>query len=560
MGANKQDRYTLGAGRRGWRLHAALGMLGDMSKPLAVSLAVALLVVGAVDTGWLVASSRAADGAALEAAVATITAGELREHAGFLADDTLEGRAAGSRGGRAAARYLESRMKSAGLHPAGEQGGYQQRFSPAYVNLLGKLPGVDPGLKNEVVVVGAHYDHVGYGNRRNSNGPIGYIHNGADDNASGVAALLEVIDALDRTDWQPRRTIIFAFWDGEEINLLGSRHWVRQPTVPLASVRLAISADMLGRMAGGRLEVEGTRTGVGLRKLLSSRRLPPEMWLDFTWEYKENSDHWPFYEAGIPSLLLHTGVHEDYHRPSDDVEKLNIEGLRRAAAYALETVCRVADAEELPPFRPAARSETAFARREREAPLPPLPPRLGLRWRWQEGDADADPPSAIISRLESGGAAEQAGLRVGDRITAVDGMPLEAEALLPAAVLRAGERVTLTLVRGGEAPRDVAVALVGKPMGLGISWREDSAAPDAVYLTRVVPYSPADRAGLAVGDRIYAVNGEPLADGRAFLQRVKSLIDAGAESIQFDVESFGRVRTIDVDLRLPGRPPEDATL
>src|SRR5687767_11875979 len=100
-------------------------------------------------------------GATLESALASITAGELREHAGLLADDTLEGRAAGSRGGRAAGRYLESRLREMDAQPAGDGGGYVQRFNPGYQNLLARIPGVDPQLRQEYVIVGAHYDHVG---------------------------------------------------------------------------------------------------------------------------------------------------------------------------------------------------------------------------------------------------------------------------------------------------------------------------------------------------------------------------------------------------------------
>ena len=94
-------------------------------------------------------------------------------------------------------------------------------------NILGLIPGSDPELKNEYIIVGAHYDHVGLGNSSNSNGPIGYIHNGADDNASGTAALLELAQAIKALPVAPKRSIILAFWDGEEINLLGSKHWLQ---------------------------------------------------------------------------------------------------------------------------------------------------------------------------------------------------------------------------------------------------------------------------------------------------------------------------------------------
>ena len=170
-------------------------------------------------------------------------------------------------------------------------------------NLLAILPGTDPELKDEYILVGAHYDHVGYGSRRNSYGPWGYIHNGADDNASGVAAVLEVIDALSQTGHWPRRSILFAFWDGEEQGLLGSKHWKNHPTIPLSAIKMAINIDMVGRMTDGRIEVGGTRSAVGSRRLMSSPTLSDEVWLDFNWEYKNNSDHWTFFEAGIPFAL-----------------------------------------------------------------------------------------------------------------------------------------------------------------------------------------------------------------------------------------------------------------
>jgi hypothetical protein len=504
------------------------------------------------------ARDRAAGEAALDAALATVTAAELREHVGVLADDTLEGRAAGSRGNLAAARYIEAALRQASLAPGGDHGAYIQRFNPGYQNLIGVLRGADPEIRSKYLLVGAHFDHVGYGTRQNSNGPVGYIHNGADDNASGVAVLLEVVDALARTGWQPRRSIVFAFWDGEEINLLGSRHWVRQPTVPLADVQLAINADMVGRMTGGRLEVEGTRTAPGLRRLFSTSRLPEGVHLDFTWEYTDNSDHWPLFEAEVPSMLLHTGLHSDYHRPSDDVEKLNIAGMRHAAAYLLEIVCRLADADELPKFRAAARSETPAMRKKLEAPLPAAAPRLGLAWKWEAEGETRDPVlgggSACrlrISSITPDSPAAQAGLRVGDCLASIDGHAIMNEAMLPAAVLQAGAETTLEVVRADGSTETIRVVLAGEPTRLGLSWREDAAAPGAVFVTRVVPYSPADRAGIAVHDRIYSVDGQPFADKHALLEFVRSRLADDASTIRFEIETAGRLRPIEVDLRLP---------
>jgi hypothetical protein len=502
--------------------------------------------------------------ATVEAAIATITDGEIHEHAALLADDTLEGRAAGSRGGIAAAKYLEKLLKAAGLEPGGDNGTYIQRFSPGYQNVIGIVRGTDPKLRDEFIIIGAHYDHVGYGNTKNSNGPIGFIHNGADDNASGVAALLEIIDALHRSGWQPRRSIVFAFWDGEEINLLGSRHWMRQPTVPREGVKLAVNADMVGRLTNGRLEIAGTRTADGLRRLFSSDKLPEDLRLDFTWEYKENSDHWPFYVDGIPSLLIHTGLHGDYHRPSDDIEKLNIGGINKTAAYLLDVICRLADEETLPEFRAASRAEVSSMRSQRESPLAPSPPRLGLRWAWLPGESAESPESAAgkmrVTDVTPGSAAAAAGIQVGDMLTAVDGTPLPVEDYLPAAVLRAKKAIALEVERGEEPSQTIDVELAGEPTSLGLSWRPDTALTGAVMVTRVVPYSPASRAKIAIHDRIYRVEGEPFTDHEALLKRVRELLDGGAESITLEVETAGRIRPVEIDLRLPAAEPVDSSL
>src|SRR5262245_44029632 len=210
----------------------------------------------------------AADRVAAKAAVASITKDELKTYVDVLADDTFEGRETGSRGGRAAGNYVLKAFEKLGLKPAGEEGTYLQSFGSASRNILGLVEGSDPQLKNQFIVIGAHYDHVGYGRANNSYGPWGYIHNGADDNASGVAGLLEIADALKRLQEPPRRSILLACWDGEEAGLLGSRHWISRPTVALVRVAAALNLDMIGRMQNGKLEVLGSRTASGLRRLV----------------------------------------------------------------------------------------------------------------------------------------------------------------------------------------------------------------------------------------------------------------------------------------------------
>ncbi len=289
----------------------------------------------------------AVEHAALAGALESIRTTEIQRHVDVLADDSFEGREAGSRGGHAAANYLASLMETYDLLPAGESESYFQGFGANYRNVLGLLEGSDPRLKGEVILVGAHYDHVGYGNASNSNGPIGQIHNGADDNASGVAGVLSLAAALQNLPTPPRRSILFAFWDGEEKGLLGSQHWTREPTIPVQQVVMALNVDMIGRLREGRVEVYGTRTTTGLREALARANQDPEVWFDFNWEMKNNSDHYSFYERSIPSMMLHTGLHDQYHRPSDEAHTINAEGLRQITTIMLRLVVDLADRESL---------------------------------------------------------------------------------------------------------------------------------------------------------------------------------------------------------------------
>ena len=502
-------------------------------------------------------SAVAAENLWLDTARSSITTSELHCHASFLADDMLEGRETGSRGGHAAAKYIVQRLEESGLKPGGTNNSFKQQFPGNAQNLLAVLPGIDPELKDQYIVVGAHYDHVGYGTRRNSFGPIGFIHNGADDNASGVATLLEVIDALTLSGHQPRRSILFAFWDGEEKGLLGSKHWMRNPTVPVESVQLAWNVDMVGRLTDGRIEIMGARTGTGMRQLLSSAALDDGVWVDFTWEYKDNSDHWPFFQAGIPALCLHTGLHDNYHRPSDDIETLNIEGMRQVSRYFVEQLSEQADADTLPEFRGQARHENKFTQKRKQRALPPFAPRYDFTWEYQTGRS----PSVLVTNVPYRSQASQAGLKRGDRIVAVDSLPITSEALLPAIALQSETEMFVTVERSDPAGLvELEIPLAGGPVLLGLSWREDAAEPNAVFVTRVVPYSPAHSAGIELFDRIYRLNGQPITGQADFLAKVREILVSDAKSLSLQTETNGLLKEIEVSLELPTTTEVDATL
>jgi hypothetical protein len=391
------------------------------------------------------ALAEAATNMMLAAALDSITSDELYEHVSVLADDVYEGREAGTRGGHAAASYIVKELRKHGLQPSGSNGDYIQSFNGNWRNIIALQPGDDAELAREIIVVGGHFDHVGYGRRRNSYGPIGRIHNGADDNASGVSLLLETLEAFATSGLRTRRSILYSFWDGEEDGLVGSRHWLANPTLPLKDLKLAITVDMAGRLRKGQLFVYGTRTGFGLRRLMSGPVEHP-LWLDFTWELEANSDHWSFIEKRVPVIMLHTGLHPDYHRPSDDVEKINLEGLRDIARYLVGVVMKAANEDHIPTYRDRGRRENNGMRRTMERPLVKLPlanwptntppPRLGISWR----EDVAEPGSVLVTRVVEGTPAAAAGIAIQDRIYEIDGEPFADAAAFQTAILELLDR------------------------------------------------------------------------------------------------------------------------
>lgn len=498
------------------------------------------------------------DDRAVAAAVESIRVADLKPHIATLASDALQGREAGSAGGQAASAYLIQQLRQRGFSTAAN-GLDVQEFAGGMRNVLAIVPGSDARLRDEVVIVCAHYDHVGFGTQRNSRGPIGYIHNGADDNASGVAGLLEVIEAIRSLPHPPRRTLLFAFWDGEEKGLLGSKHWVSSPTRPLKQVKLVINSDMIGRLRPEGVELTGTRAARGLRQFVSeansllwpqsslapaseerarerelngrstseespltptlspdagereqtTNSLSPRLRLDFTWEMRADSDHHPFFAAGIPALMLHTNKHDDYHRPSDDANKLNYEGTQRLTRLMLLLALRAAEADELPAFRAESRSESNAQQTRIEQPLPAPAPRLGITWDLKLSE------QRIVQIIEIApqSPAAAAGFRIGDRLLTFAGNTVSDVADFRSLVIVADREVTATVQRPGRSePLEVFVRLAGEPSRLGLTWRTDDVEPDSVILTQVVPHSPAALAGLKPNDRIRSF-GEHSASG-----------------------------------------------
>ena len=208
-----------------------------------------------------------------------------------------------------------------------------------------------PGAVTETVIVGAHYDHVGrgrFGSLANANGEI---HNGADDNASGTTALLEIAGWLVSRKATLRRRVLFLLFSGEELGLLGSKHYVKEPRVPLGECVAMLNLDMVGRMDKNRLFVGGTGTSPTWPAMLERLNKSVGRFDLTSWPGgKAPSDHASFYDAGLPVLFFFTGLHGDYHRPSDDPRTLNYRDHERVASFAAAIAEELAGEIERPQF------------------------------------------------------------------------------------------------------------------------------------------------------------------------------------------------------------------
>ena len=467
------------------------------------------------------------------AALDSIDTGQIRGIITYLADDAFEGRESGTRGNREAGEFIADYFKQLGLEPGGDDGSYFQNFSPNYRNILAVLPGSDPELSKEFVLIGAHYDHVGYGNRRNSAGPMGQIHNGADDNASGVSAIMELAEATEMLRPRPKRTLVFVAWDAEEMGLLGSRHWVANPTIPLDKVVLCVNIDMIGRLRNGRLNVHGIRSGTGLRRLLVRSNEEADLRLDFAWGIPPVADHYPFFSAGVPVLMFNSGTHDQYHTPYDDAELVDMDGVRRISRLLAALVTESANAAELPDYRPEASGERRNAKDRLEAYLRDKPPRLGVQWR-----AASTGEGVIVDGVNWQSPAATSGLRRGDRIVRIAGRPIQEADDFPGAVAAAANPVAIEVQRDGtESPVTLTVELRGDPVRLGISWNEDEAEPGTLVLTNVIPGTAAAKADLQRLDRILTLDGAQFESADEFIAGLSKI----HTSAKVEIERDGRI-------------------
>lgn len=388
----------------------------------------------------------------------------------YLSSDALAGRLTGTPGADSAAEYVARRFAAVGLQPAAK--GWFQDFtvSPNVPtaqqagiagkvgrNVIGLLAGTDPARRDEIVVVGAHYDHLG-GGQFSALDPsqAGQPHNGADDNASGVAAIIHAASLLSKTP--PARTVVFIAFSGEELGLLGSEYYVRNPAYPVERTVAMVNLDMVGRLKNNRLIVYGTATAREFPKLLDSLNWYAGFDLKGRGDGYGPSDQSSFYAVKRPVLHLFTDLHEDYHRASDDWEKINGPGLLKVADFTAALVRAIADRttpltfmEQAPPAHANAPAPSS------QAATPGYGAYLGT-----VPDMAGDVARGVrLSGVRAGSPAEKAGLKRDDVITRIgehDVSDLQAmtDALrahkpgdtVPVEIIRDGKPTTVTVTFG----------------------------------------------------------------------------------------------------------------
>jgi hypothetical protein len=308
---------------------------------------------------------------------------------------------------------------------------------PAY-NVVGVLEGSDPVLKNESIVIGAHYDHLGHGGEGSGSlvPDSTEIHHGADDNASGTAGLLELARIFSAQRPKLKRTLIFIAFGGEEEGLLGSNYYVNHPVVPLANTVAMINMDMIGRMRDRKLSIGGVGTATEWREMLAQAN-------GFDVTMNEDglgpSDHSSFYLKQIPVLFFFTGAHNDYHKPSDTFEKINYTDEARILTLITQIVRKMDEAEKRPTYVAVKSSST---------------PRAG-GFRVFVGTIPnyADSTNGLlIDGVRDASPAAKAGIKAGDRVVKIGDREIKNvyDYTYALGEMKAGQEYVFEVIRGNE--------------------------------------------------------------------------------------------------------------
>ena len=383
-----------------------------------------------------------------------ISASDIYSHIEFLASDSLQGRESGTEFEALASNYIIQKFEEFGVQPKGDDGTFLQAFTinTARLNnphasddtegerrVANNVVGWIPGRlnTNEYVIIGAHYDHLGYGSFGSLyRGDTPRIHNGADDNASGTAGLLELAHYFSENP--PVDNILLLAFSGEEMGLLGSAHYVEAPTVDLSQAKAMINLDMIGRMSDKNLLIFGVGTTPKWSELALAVN-EDSLSLNLVQDGTGASDHTSFYYKNIPVLHYFTDTHSDYHRPSDDLAYIEVEGQE----LVVDHVARMVDA-----LGSVSKDKLPFveAPGEQRQSMTLNGPTLGVL-----PDYGFEGVGMRITGTNPGQPAQNAGLQSGDIIVALGDTPLEDIYGYMGALntLEVGQKTTITIIRDG---------------------------------------------------------------------------------------------------------------
>ena len=382
---------------------------------------------------------------------------QMQKDMEYLASDKLEGREIGSAGEEAAAKYLAKRFKKLGLDPKGTDGYFQEFSAKPKYNPHAKVPAdttklivgrnvigyIDNGAAT-VVIIGAHFDHLGYGSEGSMyEGDEPMIHNGADDNASGVTLLLQL--AEDLAGKYPHNNYMFIAFSGEEKGLWGSNWFTKHPTIDLATVNYMINMDMVGRLdEGKKLAVYGTGTSPTWNPVIETIGKDRGFDVNYHPGGVGPSDHSSFYLKDMPVLHFFTGQHEDYHKPSDDFDKINYEGMKEIQGF-IEDVIAQCDAK--------GKLEFTKTKDEDSKKAPKYSVTLGVI-----PDYMYDGKGMLITSVREGRAAANAGIKDGDIVIKMGDVEVTDMMAYMSALgkFKKGEK-TMVIVKRGEEEMEFEV-------------------------------------------------------------------------------------------------------
>ena len=317
-----------------------------------------------------------------------------------------------------------------------------QRETQTGRNVVAYLPasGSTTGIDRPWIALGAHYDHLGRGSHGNSlagKDEAGRIHLGADDNASGTAAVLAIAEALAE---QPRkRNVLVGLWSAEEIGLIGSNAFVNKPPVPIDELAAYLNFDMVGRMADNKLTVQATGTSPAWARILEQANVAAGFDLVLQPDPYQPTDVATFNQAGVPSLSFFTSTHTDYHRPADTADKINYEDLDRVVDFAAAIARRLGDNAEAPQFTKVEQQTATGGRAMVRVSTGTIP------------DYATDVKGLLLGGVIGGGPAEKAGLQKGDVIVEMAGQVITNiyDYTYTLELLKVGQPVKIVYLRGG---------------------------------------------------------------------------------------------------------------